>query len=197
MPEIGVLALQGDFEAHLEMLEDVGAPGRQVRTAEGLQAVDALIIPGGESTTMLRILHREKLWDALAQFGSEKPIFGTCAGAILMAKDVSHPQQESFAFLDIAVVRNGYGRQIDSRIVTLEPEPPAKPLLGENVEAIFIRAPIINRVGEDVEVLMRYNGDPVLVRQGRHLAATFHPELTNDPRVHAYFVRSLTGTFPG
>lgn len=191
MPEIGVLALQGDFEAHLEMLKDVGASAREVRTAEGLEAVDALVIPGGESTTMLRILHRENLWDALAKFGAEKPVFGTCAGAILMAKDVSHPQQESFAFMDIAVVRNGYGRQIDSRIVTLEPEPEAKPLLGENVEAIFIRAPIINRTGDGAEVLMRYNGDAVLVRQGKHLAATFHPELTSDPRVHAYFVRSL------
>jgi 5'-phosphate synthase pdxT subunit len=192
MPEIGVLALQGDFAAHLEMLEEIGASAREVRTAEGLELVDALIIPGGESTTMLRILHRERLWDALADFGAKKPIFGTCAGAILMAKDVSHPQQESFAFMDIAVVRNGYGRQIDSRIVALEPEPDAKPLLGENVEAVFIRAPIINRAGDGVEVLMRYNGDAVLVRQGNHLAATFHPELTTDSRVHAYFVRSLT-----
>lgn len=192
MPEIGVLALQGDFAAHLEMLEEIGASAREVRTAEGLALVDALIIPGGESTTMLRILHREKLWDALADFGAKKPIFGTCAGAILMAQDVSHPQQESFAFMDIAVVRNGYGRQIDSRIVALEPEPDAKPLLGENVEAVFIRAPIINRTGDDVEVLMRYNSDAVLVRQGKHLAATFHPELTTDPRVHAFFVRSLT-----
>jgi 5'-phosphate synthase pdxT subunit len=192
MPEIGVLALQGDFAAHLEMLEEIGASAREVRTAEGLELVDALIIPGGESTTMLRILHRERLWDALASFGAKKPIFGTCAGAILMAKDVSHPQQESFAFMDIAVVRNGYGRQIDSRIVALEPEPDAKPLLGENVEAVFIRAPIINRAGDGVEVLMRYNGDAVLVRQGNHLAATFHPELTTDSRVHAYFVRSLT-----
>jgi 5'-phosphate synthase pdxT subunit len=191
MLEIGVLALQGDFAAHLEMLEEIGASAREVRTAEGLERVDALIIPGGESTTMLRILHREKLWDALADFGANRPIFGTCAGAILMAKDVSHPQQESFAFMDIAVVRNGYGRQIDSRIVALEPEPDAKPLLGENVEAVFIRAPIVNRTGEGVEVLMRYNGDAVLVRQGKHLAATFHPELTTDSRVHAYFVRSL------
>lgn len=191
MPEIGVLALQGDFAAHLEMLEEIGASAREVRTAEGLELVDALIIPGGESTTMLRILHREKLWDALADFGAKKPIFGTCAGAILMAKDVSHPQQESFGFMDIAVVRNGYGRQIDSRIVALEPEPEAKPLIGDNVEAVFIRAPIINRAGDGVEVLMRYNGDAVLVRQGKHLAATFHPELTTDSRVHAYFVRSL------
>lgn len=191
MPEIGVLALQGDFAAHLEMLEEIGASAREVRTAEGLELVDALIIPGGESTTMLRILHREKLWDALADFGAKKPIFGTCAGAILMANDVSHPQQESFGFMDIAVVRNGYGRQIDSRIVALEPEPEAKPLIGDNVEAVFIRAPIINRAGDGVEVLMRYNGDAVLVRQGKHLAATFHPELTTDSRVHAFFVRSF------
>ncbi|MDZ7637280.1 MAG: pyridoxal 5'-phosphate synthase glutaminase subunit PdxT [Bryobacterales bacterium] len=191
MPEIGVLALQGDFEAHLEMLKTIGASAREVRTAEALEGVDALVIPGGESTTMLRILHRESLWNALAAFGAKKPIFGTCAGAILMATEVSHPQQESFAFMDTAVVRNAYGRQIDSRIVALEPEPAARPLLGETVEAVFIRAPVISRTGEGVEVLLRYNGDAVLVRQGKHLAATFHPELTGETRVHHFFVKSL------
>lgn len=191
MPEIGVLALQGDYEAHLEKLKQIGASAREIRTAEDLEAVDALVIPGGESTTMLRILHRENLWNALARFGAGKPIFGTCAGAILMASDVSQPEQESFGFMDMAVVRNAYGRQLDSRIVSLEPEAIAKPLLGDNVEAVFIRAPVIARTGEGVEVLMRYNGDAVLVRQGRHLAATFHPELTSDIRVHNYFVKSL------
>lgn len=191
MPTIGVLALQGDFEAHLDVFREIGADAREVRTADAMDAVDALVIPGGESSTMLRILRRENLWDALAKFGSEKPVFGTCAGAILIATEVSHPVQDSFAFMDTSVIRNGYGRQIDSRIVNLEPEAPAKPIFGESMEAVFIRAPIISRTGEDVEVLMRYNGDAVLVRQGKHLAATFHPELTGETRVHQYFVRSL------
>ncbi len=194
MPEIGVLALQGDYEAHLEKLGQIGAKAREVRTAEDLAAVDALVIPGGESTTMLRILRRENLWDALARFGAAKPIFGTCAGAILMASEVSGPVQESFGFLDISIVRNAYGRQLDSRVVTLEPEAAAKPLLGDSVEAVFIRAPVISRTGGEVETLARYNGDPVLVRRGKHLAATFHPELTGDIHVHEYFVKSLVDT---
>ena len=198
MPEIGVLALQGDYEAHLEKLRQIGASAREVRAACDFDAVDALVIPGGESTTMLRILHRENLWDALSRFGAEKPVFGTCAGAILMASEVTQPEQESFAFMDMAVVRNAYGRQLDSRIVGLEPEPAAKPLLGDTVEAVFIRAPVIARTGAGVDVLLRYNGDTVLARQGKHLAATFHPELTGDTRVHEYFVRSIgNGHKPG
>lgn len=198
MPEIGVLALQGDYEAHLEKLRQIGASAREVRAAGDFDAVDALVIPGGESTTMLRILHRENLWDALSRFGAEKPVFGTCAGAILMASEVTQPEQESFAFMDMAVVRNAYGRQLDSRIVGLEPEPAAKPLLGDTVEAVFIRAPVIARTGAGVDVLLRYNGDTVLARQGKHLAATFHPELTGDTRVHEYFVRSIgNGHKPG
>jgi pyridoxal 5'-phosphate synthase pdxT subunit len=191
MPTIAVLALQGDFEAHLEMLRGLNIPSREVRTAQALHAADALIIPGGESTTMLRLLHRENLWDDLARFGAEKPIFGTCAGCILMARDVSHPQQESFGMMDLAVMRNGYGRQLDSRIVPLQPEPGIASPLGSDLEAVFIRAPIIERIGDDVEVLVRYNDDPVLVRQGMHMAATFHPELTTDNRIHALFVESV------
>jgi len=193
MPTIGVLALQGDFEAHLEMLRQLDAPGREVRTAAAMDDVDALIIPGGESTTMLRLLHRENMWDRLAQFGAEKPIFGTCAGSILMAKGVSHPAQESFAMMDIDVIRNGYGRQLDSRIVALEPEPDVVEEIGSQLEAVFIRAPVFERTGEDVQVLVRYQDKPVLVRQGKHLAAAFHPELTSDPRVHAYFLKTLAG----
>ncbi len=191
MPQIGVLALQGDFEAHLEMLRLLGSPGREVRTAAAMHACDALIIPGGESTTMLRLLHREELWDGLARFGAEKSIFGTCAGSILMATGVSHPAQESFAMMDIDVIRNGYGRQLDSRIVPLDPEPAVAEAIGSQLEAVFIRAPIIDRTGEGVDVLVRYLDTPVLVRQGRHLAATFHPELTTDTRVHDYFLKTL------
>lgn len=191
MPVIGVLALQGDFEAHLEMLRQLEAPAREVRTAEAMQGCDALIIPGGESTTMLRLLHREHLWDDLARFGAKKPIFGTCAGSILMATGVSHPHQESFAMMDIDVIRNGYGRQLDSRIVPLEPEPEVVEEIGSQIEAVFIRAPIFERTGDGVQVLVRYQGNPVLVRQGKHLAASFHPELTSDVRVHAYFLKML------
>lgn len=191
MPTIGVLALQGDFEAHLEMLRLLQAPAREVRTAAELHAVDALIIPGGESTTMLRLLRRESLWNELARFGNDKPVFGTCAGCILMASEVSHPQQESFNMLDIAVIRNGYGRQLDSRIVTLQPELAASDVLGSDLEAVFIRAPIIQKTGDAVEVLVRYQDNPVLIRQGKHFAATFHPELTTDSRIHACFANSL------
>ena len=191
MPTIGVLALQGDFEAHLEMLRLLQAPAREVRTAAELHAVDALIIPGGESTTMLRLLRRESLWNELARFGNDKPVFGTCAGCILMASEVSHPQQESLNMLDIAVIRNGYGRQLDSRIVTLQPELAASDVLGSDLEAVFIRAPIIQKTGDAVEVLVRYQDNPVLIRQGKHFAATFHPELTTDSRIHACFANSL------
>ncbi|MCA2965921.1 MAG: pyridoxal 5'-phosphate synthase glutaminase subunit PdxT [Acidobacteriaceae bacterium] len=181
---VGVLALQGDYERHLRALESAGAHPVEVRTAAELAAVDALVLPGGESTTMLKLLHREGLFEPLAAFGREKPIFGTCAGAILLATTVTSPEQESLGLVDIAVQRNAYGRQLDSRVVTL---PSA---LGD-LEAVFIRAPIIRAAGPAVNVLATYNDDPVLVEQGRHLVATFHPELTVDPRVHAYFLTKL------
>jgi pyridoxal 5'-phosphate synthase pdxT subunit len=185
---IGVLALQGDFDAHRRELEGVGAVAVPVRTAKDLQAVDGLIIPGGESTTMLRLLEYESLFAPLQQFGQEKPIFGTCAGAILLAKEVEHPKQPSLGLMDLSVERNGYGRQIDSRIATIEVE-------GEAAEAVFIRAPIIRRTGEKVEVLARYQQDPVLVREGLHLAATFHPELGppggKGSAVHRHFAKMV------
>jgi pyridoxal 5'-phosphate synthase pdxT subunit len=189
-PRIGVLALQGDFEAHQKALARAGADAVQVRTREELSAVDGLVIPGGESTTMLKLLHLEDLFEPLREFGRAKPVFGTCAGAILLAKDVRNPAQESLNLVDIGVERNAYGRQLDSRVVTLEPEDP-KRLDGKELEAVFIRAPIIRRVGDAVNVLARYKGDPVLVEQGRHMVSTFHPELTDDPRVHKLFVRKV------
>jgi pyridoxal 5'-phosphate synthase pdxT subunit len=184
--KIGVLALQGDFEAHAKALARAGAEPVEVRSAEDLQRVDGLIIPGGESTTMWKLLEEEKLLEPLREFGSRRPIFGTCAGAILLATGVSNPPQPSLGLMDIDVERNGYGRQLDSRIATLQPEG-----LTGALEAVFIRAPIIRRVGEDAKVLASYRGDPVLVEQGRHLVATFHPELTDDTRVHLMFLEKI------
>jgi pyridoxal 5'-phosphate synthase pdxT subunit len=189
-PKIGVLALQGDFEAHGSALAEAGAEPVEVRTKEQLQSVDGLVIPGGESTTMLKLLHLEDLMQPLREFGARKPVFGTCAGAILLATQVSNPLQESLGLMDIDVERNGYGRQLDSRIVELEPEG----LGGGDLEAVFIRAPIIRRVGEGAHVLARYGADPVLVEQGRHMVATFHPELTRDPRIHRHFVAKVTAS---
>jgi 5'-phosphate synthase pdxT subunit len=185
MKTVGVLALQGDFEAHRKALERAGACVAEVRTAEQMAACDGLILPGGESTTMLKLLDAEKLTEPLRAFGSEKPIYGSCAGAILLAREVSHPVQASLDLIDIAVERNGYGRQIDSRIAKISVDG------GGDYEAVFIRAPIIRRIGESVRVLASYAGDPVWVEQGRHMVTTFHPELTDDSRVHQYFVKKL------
>jgi 5'-phosphate synthase pdxT subunit len=183
---VGVLALQGDYQAHRRALERAGAEAVEVRTAEDLQAVEGLIIPGGESTTMLKLIDQEKLLDPLREFGEQRPIFGTCAGAILLASDVGNPPQASLALMDIGVERNAYGRQIDSRITRLHPRG-----LDRDLEAVFIRAPIIRRVGKDAQVLATYDGDPVLVEQGRHMAATFHPELTDDSRIHLMFLGKI------
>lgn len=192
MKTIGVLALQGDFEAHRKALERAGARAVEVRTAAGLDQVDGLVIPGGESTTMLRLLDDEKLIEPLRRFGGERPIFGTCAGAILLANEVTCPAQESLGLMDITVERNAYGRQLDSRVVRLVPELElARRTAPGEMEAVFIRAPIIRRVGRQAQVLMCYNGDPVLVAEGRHMAATFHPELSADERIHRLFLRSV------
>jgi 5'-phosphate synthase pdxT subunit len=190
MPKtVGVLALQGDFEAHAKAVRRAGAEAVEVRTPEELAKVDALIIPGGESTTMLKLLDETGLRSELAGFAEHKPVFGTCAGAILLAREVRNPVQEALGIMDIAVERNAYGRQLDSRIVHLKPDNGR--LGSEELEAVFIRAPIIRSVGPEARVLLRYNGDPVLVEQGRHLVATFHPELSDDDRVHRAFVDKL------
>jgi 5'-phosphate synthase pdxT subunit len=192
MKKVGVLALQGDFAAHGAALERLGAEPVFVRHPEQLGAIAGLVIPGGESTTMLKLLGFEGWMDRLAEFGHRKPIFGTCAGAILMANEVSRPAQESLALMDIAVERNAYGRQIDSRVAELDPEPEFQTRTSPGkLEAVFIRAPIIRRVSGHAKVLARYHDDPVLVEQGPHMAATFHPELTGDPRVHKLFLEKL------
>lgn len=183
---VGVLALQGDFEAHQRALERAGAQAVEVRSAQQLNDVDALIIPGGESTTMLRLIDWEHMFEPLREFGQAHPVFGTCAGAILLASEVTNPAQQSLGLMDIGVERNAYGRQLDSRIARLAPEG-----IEGDLEAVFIRAPIIRRVGEKAKVLARYAGDPVLVEQGRHLVATFHPELTSDSRVHELFLEKI------
>ena len=190
MKRVGVLALQGDFAAHGAAIERAGAVPVYVRDRAQFGEIDGLIIPGGESTTMLKLLHIDGLYDSLAEFGDRKPVFGTCAGAILMARDVSNPAQESLGLMDIAVERNAYGRQLDSRVVEIEPSAEFGRQVGEGtLEAVFIRAPIIREVRDRVKVLAEYDGDPVLIEQGRHLAATFHPELTTDGRVHRLFLR--------
>jgi pyridoxal 5'-phosphate synthase pdxT subunit len=179
---VGVLALQGDFAAHERAVAALGHRVRQVKTAAPLASLDALLLPGGESTTMLKFLEDEGLLAPLADFcRSGRPVFGTCAGAILLATQVGSPMQASLGVLDIAIERNAYGRQIDSFIATLDDAVPEL----RGVEAVFIRAPKIRRTGPGVEVLARQAGDPVLVRQGAIYAATFHPEMTEDTRVLA------------
>src|SRR5437588_2043771 len=169
---VGVLALQGDFAAHGAALERAGAEPVYVRERAQLAQIDGLIIPGGESTTMLKLLRHEDLYGDLAEFGRRKPVFGTCAGAILMAKEVSHPSQESLGLMDIAVERNAYGRQIDSRVVDLDPGEEFERRTGPGkLEAVFIRAPVIRTANSSVNVLARYEGDPVLIEQGPHLVA--------------------------
>jgi 5'-phosphate synthase pdxT subunit len=192
--KIGILAIQGDYEAHAAVLERLGIAHNLVRWPRDLASLDGVILPGGESTTMLKFLGEEGLDRALVDFATRgRAIFGTCAGTILLARDVKNPPQGSLNLLDAVVLRNAYGRQLASDIrrepTTLRPEP---------LEMVFIRAPIIESVGSNVEVLARSSGLPVLVRQRAILAATFHPELTPDTAVHELFVRmASTATAPG
>lgn len=170
----------------------MGAAPIEVRAAAELDGLDGLIIPGGESTTMLRLLHDENLFEPLAEFGRRRPIFGTCAGAILLAGEVSHPVQASLGLMDIRVERNSYGRQLESHVARLAPEESFARAAGPGeVEAVFIRAPRILRAGPGVEVYLYHRGDPVLLAQPPHLAATFHPELSPDDRIHRLFVERL------
>ncbi len=182
-PRIGILAIQGDYAAHAEALAESGATPVEVRKREELAGLDGLILPGGESTTILKFLERGHLFDDLKHFCSTHPVFGTCAGAILLAREVRNPSQRSLGVLDIVVERNAYGRQVDSSILFSDSKIP-----GEKLEMVFIRAPRIVETGPEVEVLARREGMATLVRQGNLMAATFHPELTSDRRVHKAFV---------
>ena len=182
--KVGVLALQGDFEAHGKALAAAGAHPVFVRTAAQLEAVDGLVIPGGESTTMLKLLRDERLMEPIARFGLRRPIFGTCAGLIVLASEVESPRQFSLGFIDATVERNAYGRQRES----FAEEGVAR--LGDRqvpVEMVYIRAPRIRRLGPRAEVLASRDGEPVMAREGTVLVASFHPELTDDPAVHRYF----------
>lgn len=183
LPRVGVLAIQGDYDAHARALADVGAGPREVRRPDQLEGLDGLILPGGESTTMLKFLEKNNFLEVLSAFCAAKPVFGTCAGAILLAREVRNPAQRSLGILDIVVERNSYGRQIDSTIIHASTE-----LKGGELEMVFIRAPRILSVGRGVQTLARREGSPVLVRQGRAMAATFHPELSVDRRIHRLFV---------
>ena len=185
---MGILAVQGDFAMHAKMLDRMGVPWKLVKHTADLGDVSALIMPGGESTTMLNLFADEGLGDAIRGFAAAgNPVFGTCAGTILLAKEVLNPPQDHLGVLDVTVERNAYGRQIDSAVRRGEcPELADRP-----VEMVFIRAPIIRRVGVDVRVLGRSNGLPVLVEQNNVLAATFHPELTEDETIHRYFLQKV------
>jgi 5'-phosphate synthase pdxT subunit len=182
--KIGILAVQGDFAAHARMLADLGADTVEVRTPADLAGCDGLILPGGESTTQLQFLQEEGLDKAIRKFAAEKrPIFGTCAGAILLASDVKNPKQDSLGLLDMTVLRNGYGRQVHSDVVTGKTT-----LHDEPLEMVFIRGPIFERIGEGIEVLAEFAGKPALVQKGNLMAAAFHPELTSDTTVHRRFL---------
>jgi 5'-phosphate synthase pdxT subunit len=182
--KIGILAVQGDFAAHAAMLHSLGAETTEVRTVADLQQCDALILPGGESTTQLQFLQEEGLSQAIKNFAANgQPIFGTCAGAILLATRVNNPAQDSLRLLDMTILRNGYGRQLASEVSFGNSRLKAEPM-----EMVFIRAPIIESVGPGVEVLAEFAGKPALVQQNNILAGTFHPELTGDSTVHQHFL---------
>lgn len=187
--KVGVLALQGAFAKHLEMLKSIGVEGVEVRTPAELKACAGVIIPGGESTTILRQLWFIELFQALSEFSKTKPLFGTCAGLILMSREVlANDFMKPFGILDVAVERNAFGRQVESF------RAPVNVLLGSkkiNYPAVFIRAPRIRSYGPGVKVLASYEDEPILVQDGLHLGATFHPELTDNPAIHEHFISLL------
>jgi len=182
---IGILAIQGDYEAHAKMLDRIGVAHRYVRTSDDLSGLDGIILPGGESTTHLKVMTEEGLFEPLRKFGADGgPVYGTCAGAILLAREVHGPPQASLGLLDASVLRNGYGRQLASDVHVVQTK-----LREQRIEMVFIRAPIFETVGPKVKVLAEFGGHPILVRQGNILASTFHPELTEDTTIHEYFAR--------
>ncbi len=184
-PIIGILAVQGDYEAHGKMLERLGVEWRLVFTRGDMDGLSGLVLPGGESSTMMKFLEEEGLGERIRQFASEGgALFGTCAGVILLARQVKNPAQRSLGLADLTVTRNAYGRQLASHVGEVQSKLKKEPL-----EAVFIRAPIIEETGANVERLAEHQGKPVLVRQGRILAATFHPELTDDTTVHEAFLQ--------
>jgi 5'-phosphate synthase pdxT subunit len=189
---IGILSIQGDFAAHAATLQRLGVQTLEVRTIADLRHSDALILPGGESTTQLQFLQEEGLFDAIRQFAAEgRAIFGTCAGAILLATHVKNPHQPALALLDMTILRNAYGRQLASDVffgpTTLKKDP---------LEMVFIRGPIIESIAPGITVLAKLDGSPTLVQKDNLLAATFHPELTDDPTVHRHFLSLISNSSP-
>lgn len=186
--KVGVLALQGDFALHVTALRRCGVEAAEVRKPEELEGLDGLVIPGGESTTLLKLMEAWRFVPAIEKFhAARKPIFGTCAGLILLARDVENPRQSSLGLIDVSVERNAYGRQRESFAESGEAD-----LEGRRpLEMVFIRAPRIRRLGPDVTVLAWRGDEPVMAREGSVLVASFHPELTSDPAVHAYFCRMV------
>jgi 5'-phosphate synthase pdxT subunit len=189
---IGILSIQGDFAAHAATLQRLGVQTLEVRTVADLRHSDALILPGGESTTQLQFLQEEGLFDAIRQFAAEgRAIFGTCAGAILLATHVKNPYQPALALLDMTILRNAYGRQLASDVffgpTTLKKDP---------LEMVFIRGPIIESIAPGITVLAKLDGSPTLVQKDNLLAATFHPELTDDPTVHRHFLSLISNSSP-
>ncbi|MHB1302272.1 MAG: pyridoxal 5'-phosphate synthase glutaminase subunit PdxT [Acidiphilium sp.] len=189
--KVGVVALQGDYAAHADALRSSDTEIVLVRATEELADLNGLVIPGGESTALLKLLTRENMFEAVREFAMAKPVFGTCAGCIILAKEVLPSPQRSLAVLDIVVQRNGYGRQIESRVAMEDCA-----LSGGWLEMVFIRAPRIVRAGSRVEILARYGGFPTLVRQGNILATTFHPELSADRRIHRFFCAMIRSGQP-
>ncbi len=182
--KIGILAVQGDYQAHAQMLESIGAGWKYIKSPADMDDIQGVILPGGESSTQLQFLREEGLGEALRKFAaSGGAFFATCAGAILLAQRVRNPAQDSLGLADFEVTRNAYGRQLASEVIEAPSQLGAAPL-----EMVFIRAPLIEKLGKDWKVLAEREGKPVLVRKGRMLVATFHPELTSDPTVHKYFV---------
>lgn len=183
---IGVLALQGDFSKHAEVLRSLGVEVQEVRKAEDLESCQGLIIPGGESTVILRQMDFIQMREAFLEFARQKPVFGTCAGLIIMSQKVQAFSLQPLQLLDIEVERNAFGRQIESfqAIVSLE----LTPEHSNTFPAFFIRAPRIKKWGKEVQILAKLDDEPILVRQGHHMGASFHPELTTDPQIHQYFI---------
>jgi len=188
--KIGIVAVQGDFAAHAARLRELGAETLEVRTVRDLEGCDGVVLPGGESTTQLQFLKEEGLFDAIRNFSKQgRAVFGTCAGAILLATKVKNPPQESLGLLDMTVLRNGYGRQLASDVFigqsTLKKEP---------LEMVFIRGPVIEELGKGIEVLALHDGKAALVKKDNVLAATFHPELTDDTAVHEHFLKMVAAS---
>ena len=183
--KIGILALQGAVEPHKKKLEQLGAKVIEVRTPQDLDGLHGIILPGGESTTFIHLLHLNSLWEPLKKFASERPTWGVCAGAILLAKKVSHPAQESLGLMDISIERNAFGRQVDSFIDLLVPTAD----IWQPMEGVFIRAPRVREVGPGIRINFTWKDEPVMLEAGNLVVTTFHPELTEDHQIHQYFLQ--------